>query len=786
MGPPLFLLSYALGLGCAPFLDISPAFASAPFIVAILCFIARASRVSGILLAAFFFVLGISLYHLRTTPPGDSGHIRAFISDRPVAVEGAVLSVGNRPFGRSVIDLETHRVISEGIAAPARGKLRLYIRENNPPAAPGDTIRFLSRLRAPRAFGTPGEFDFSRHLAGQGIFVTAFLPQAKGIVKTGSQRPHGPASLIAKQRTDVAGIIDRAVDPTLAPLVRALVIGDKGEITPDQRELMGRAGISHLFAISGLHLGLIAAFLYVGGRFFYRRCESLLLFGPPRRYLPPLLLPLLWAYLLFTGSGLPTLRAFIMTLAGALLFLGARRTPPLKLLTATALLILCLEPLALFAPSFQLSFAGVLGLLVLLPRWQPGIAALPRPLRKPASLAAATLAATITTAPLVLFHFHLLAPAGLIANMAAVPAIGFLAVPLGIGGALLSSFWPGAAAPLLQGCGLLIEKVLTLAEWIVSLPLMEGSIVYASPLQIAAAFLLAATLLLPGGLRRCRPFRGTLLTFAALFLLWQPAPTGLTVTALSVGQGDATLLSLEDGRHYLVDGGGLYSETFDVGERLVAPALGRLGVRSLEAVILTHDDLDHRQGLQHILESFPVKAFWSSTSPDAIHTSLRSVIERRKIPVVQVPQGWTVLDDTRERSLSIYNPSRLEYSLNDNSLVLYARILDEGVLLTGDMEEAGVSGFLAADPPQPVTLLKLPHHGSHKSSPELLLERFEPAVAFVSAGAGNPYHLPHQSVMDDLRQREIPVHRTDRQGSLQFSTTGRGWRAKQWEKGLFH
>jgi competence protein ComEC len=786
VGLPVFLLSYALGLGCAPFLDVPPSFISAPFLMAILWFIARSARGSGFLLAAFFFVLGVSLYHLRTTPPEGAGHIRAFVSDRPVAVEGAVLSVGNRPFGRSVIDLETHRVISEGIAAPVYGKLRLYIRENNPPAAPGDTIRFLSRLRAPRAFGTPGEFDFARHLAGQDIFVTAFIPQSKGIVKTGSLRPQSPASLIAKQRDNVAGHINRAVDPTLAPLVRALVIGDKGEITPDQRELMGRAGISHLFAISGLHLGLIAAFLYIGGRFFYRRCESLLLFGPPRRYLPPLLLPLLWAYLLFTGSGIPTLRAFVMTLAGALLFLGARRTPPLKLLTATAFLILCLEPLALFSPSFQLSFAGVLGLLVLLPRWQPAIAALPRPLRKPASLAAATLAATITTAPLVLFHFHLLAPAGLIANLAAVPSIGFLAVPLGIGGALLSSFWPGAAAPLLQGCGLVIQKVLALAEWIIRLPLMEGFIVYATPLQIVAAFLLAATLLLAGGSRRCRPFRGALLTMAALLLLWRPAPQGLSVTALSVGQGDATLLSLEDGRHYLVDGGGLYSETFDVGERLVAPALGRLGVRSLEAVILTHDDLDHRQGLQRVLECFPVKAFWSSASPEAIHTSLRSVIERRKIPAVQIPQGWTAVDDTPERSLSVYNPGRRENSLNDNSLVLYARLLDEGVLLTGDMEETGVSGFLAADPPQPVTLLKLPHHGSRKSSPELLLERFEPALAFVSAGAGNPYHLPNQSVIDDLGQREIPLHRTDRQGSLQFSTTGRGWRVKHWEKGLFH
>jgi competence protein ComEC len=344
---------------------------------------------------------------------------------------------------------------------------------------------------------------------------------------------------------------------------------------------------------------------------------------------------------------------------------------------------------------------------------------------------------------------------------------------------------PDAASLLFQGCGLVIRNVLILAEWIIGLPLMEGWRIYASPLQIVAAFLLAGAVILPVGSRRSGNFRIALLAATVACLLWRPASSGMTVTALSVGQGDAILLSLDDGRRYLVDGGGLYSETFDVGERLLAPALGRLGVRSLEAVILTHDDLDHRQGLRHILECFPVKAFWSSASPEAIHPSLKSVIERRKIPAVQLQQGWTVLGPP-DTSLSIYSPGRRENSLNDNSLALYARWGDDGVLLTGDLEEAGVPALLAADPPQPVTLLKLPHHGSRKSSPELLLDRFGPKIAFVSAGADNSHHLPHQSVLDELRQRGIPIHRTDLQGSLQFSTEGKGWRARHWNKGLFH
>jgi competence protein ComEC len=785
VGLPFLLLAYILGVGCAPFLSLAPYWTTAPFLIAPLWLLFRSRRGAAVLLLAFFFTLGLFLYQLRIAPPRNPDHLRAFIGNYPVTVEGLVLSVSNRAGGRSVIDLDASGIVSEGIAAPTRGRLRLYLAESNPPVTPGDAIRFICRLRAPRPFGTPGEFDFPRHLASRDIFVTAFLPVAQGIANLGPRDAGGLITLVGRRRSAIAGLIDRSLEPSLAPLVRALVIGDQGGVSPEQRELLGRAGISHLFAISGMHLGLVAVFLYAAGLFFYRRSETLLRLGPPRRFLPPLLLPLLWAYLLLTGGTIPTVRAFLMTLAGAMLFLGARRTPPLKLLTATAFLILCLDPLVLFEPSFQLSFAGVAGIMVLLPRWQVKLVALPRALRWTATLQAVTLAASVATAPLVLLHFHLLAPAGLPANLVAVPAIGFAAVPLGLAGALLSPFWPAAAAAAFQGCGLVVQTLLSVAGWIVELPLLAGWRIYASPPQTIAAFFLAATVLLHGTTRRRRYFKVALLVAGGLCLLWQPRFSGLTVTALSVGQGDAILLSLEGGRHYLVDGGGLHSETFDVGERLLAPALGWLGIGSLEAVILTHDDLDHRQGLLHAMEHFPAHAFWSPIPLEELHPSLKEVLVKRRIPAIQFPTGWTVIEETDRSTLALFAPPQRGSSHNDASLVLYARHGSEGVLLTGDLEAPGVSALLAANPPTPVTLLKLPHHGSDRSSPELLLDRFGPALAFVSVGAGNPYHLPNAKAIDALRQRNIPLFRTDRQGSLRFLTNGSGWESRHWQRGLF-
>jgi competence protein ComEC len=441
MGLTWLLLAYASGLGFAPYLEFTRPLATLTWLAALLWVACRRRRGALLLLLLFFWALGVSFYHLSNTPPQGHGHIRSFIGERPLTVEGTVLAVSNRAFDRSVIDLEASRAGMEGIFTPLRGRVRLYLDEESPGTRPGDRIRFRSRLRAPRAFGTPGEFDYSRFLAGHGIFVVASLDHAREIVTFGDSAGLGRFAPFEGWRFDLARFIDAKVPLSAASLVKAMVIGETGGITPQQRDLMARGGVSHLFAISGQHLSLIAIFLYGAVLFFYRRSERLLLLAPPRRFLPLAIVPLLLAYLLLTGNILSAQRAFLMSLGGALLLFRARRTHPLRLLGAAAFLILLAEPLALFEPSFQLSFAGVLGILLLVPRWMPRLRTLPMPLYWAAVLLLTTLAATAATTPLVLLHFHLLAPAGIPINLLAVPVIGFLALPAGLLGALLAPGW---------------------------------------------------------------------------------------------------------------------------------------------------------------------------------------------------------------------------------------------------------------------------------------------------------------------------------------------------------
>jgi competence protein ComEC len=781
-----FLISYGAGLCCAPFLNFSPVLNFLPFGLAFCWFILRSVRWNSLLLSGFFFTLALVLYHLSITPSRNPSQICNFAGSNPVIVEGTVMAVADRSFGRSAIDLEASRAGSGGILAPVQGRLRLYLEEPAPEVVPGQCVRFLSRLRRPRLFGTPGEFDFPRHLAFQNIFVTASLGRAREMVLFPPPPARSLYNLIELWRREVSGFIASHLNPTTAPLVKALVVGEKGGIAPAQRDLMARGGVSHLFAISGLHFALMAFFLYAGLGFFYRRSETLLLFAPPSRMLTLVVLPILMVYLAFTGGALPTRRAFFMAATGALLLLFRRRTSPLKLLACAAFLLLLAEPLAFFEPSFQLSFAGLLGLLVFLQRWNRMLPAGPGPLKWGATLMAATLAATIATAPLVLLHFHMAAPAGLLTNLAAVPAIGLAAVPLGLGGILLLPVFPQGAAALLKSCGLVIQQVLETVSWVVRLPGLGGWTIFCSPLQIIAAFLICwGFFLSPKAIPRRFVRLGLPALGAALFFLPVPPPRGLTVTAFSIGQGDSILVSRPGGENYLVDGGGFYSDTFDVGERLLAPALGWMGIRSLEAVVLTHDHPDHRKGLVYVLDHFPVKAFWSAVPVEKLHPSLRDVLRRREIPVVVFQAGWTSLEKGKQNALAVFVPRQVEMNLNDDSLVFYASLGKKGVLLTGDLESRGIGELLSSFPLPPASLLKLPHHGSRNSAPERLLDRLRPELVFVSAGRDNVYHFPHREVVAEIVERGIPLWRTDLQGTIRFFTRGERWQARNWRAGLF-
>jgi competence protein ComEC len=352
------------------------------------------------------------------------------------------------------------------------------------------------------------------------------------------------------------------------------------------------------------------------------------------------------------------------------------------------------------------------------------------------------------------------------------------------------SLAPIAAAPatlLLQGSALAIGWAQDWAALLVTWPPLQGHYCYLSPPPLVGAGLLVLALLTALGRRPHRRWAAGL-AGPGLVLCLLPAPVspGLTVTAISVGQGEAILVSLDDGRHLLVDGGGVRDPWFDVGERLTAPALGALGVRQLAAVVLSHHHPDHSQGLRQVLAAFPIGEIWLGPGSEPLPPELATVITTRGIPIRRFEAGWHTPWPDREQPLALFAPPITLASVNDRSLVLYAGLGRDGVLLTGDLEAAGLAALLEVPSPGPVTLLKLPHHGSWHSDPRHLLTQPDLQQVFVSAGRDNPYRLPDARTVAAVTERGLPLWRTDRDGTLRFITRGHGWQPTHWENGLFH
>ena len=780
------IIFYIVGLAAAPYLFEHDLFIALPFVLAGIALLTRNNRFFPLITILFLFTFGLNQYFISSKTTLTEQQLNNIVTNNPVRIEGVVNSMNSRQENGLLIDLTSVLIDQPGKTTVIKGMVRIYVKENNAELSPGETIRLHTRIRKPRNFATPGGFDYLRYLTRRNIVATGFTNQCSNFARIHTENSWQPVFTIRKWRNQIRQHINNCITPEAAPFIKALAIGDRGSMMTSQRKLLAESGLAHLFAISGLHLGLVAGFLYLFFRRIYLRMGASFLSAiPPRRILPPLILPILLTYMILTGSAISTMRALIMLAAAVILCCFSRRSRPLDILVAAAFIILIFDPLALFEPSFQLSFAGAGGIILFLPFWQTRWANLPKAIRYPLTLLTVTLSASLATLPFVLLHFHILAPAGPLLNLAAVPLVSFVIIPLILIATLLMPVSLVASSSLFKVAGSILMQFMQMIEHIISNELLSAKMIYLTPATISITCLLLITAVCRKQLSR--RLKISIITGVSIYFIttvWSTSNSNeLRVTAFDVGQGDSTLIQTADGKNYLIDGGGLYSKTFDTGERLVAPALGYLGIKKLDVVILTHDHPDHRKGLIHILQHFPVNEFWSALPKSELHQSLLRILTERNIATRQFPNSWS--RPTNNNILQVFVPDDTSASNNDRSLALYVRQGSDGILLTGDLEEYGVRQLASADRPGPVSLLKIPHHGSLKSDPSPLINRYSPTNSFISVGHNNRYGLPHQTVIDKLARISTALWRTDNDGSLRFVSNGHGWAITHWKKGLF-
>jgi competence protein ComEC len=540
-------------------------------------------------------------------------------------------------------------------------------------------------------------------------------------------------------------------------LLRALATGDRTFLEEDVRGSFSRAGVAHLLAVSGLHVGWVFAVGRIVSGWLLKTTPSLALLR--RATTLSMVTGTLCAlgYALLTGPGIPALRASAMAFAGTLAVIGGRRAASWNGLVLAVLVVVALEPASVFAPAFQLSFAAVSGIIL----WHP----------KPAklhSLLHCTLAASLATAPFVALLGAPLPLAGLLANLIAVPLFGAALVPLALAVGMLAALTPSLGELPLRVAHLASEMGIRLVGLLESPDLLAA----ASDRVTFALGLAAAGF----GLRLLQLGRRVL---AAPVLLAALVAFGVGLTSsrvntdsatsllfLDVGHGDSILVRSGTGA-WLIDAGPQLAG-FDAGRYVVVPALRAEGVRRLNALVLTHSDRDHVGGAVSVLRAVEVDELWMSR--ETLHAvgggPVRRQAARSGIPIRLVAAGDT--HDGHGLKMSVLWPplGQVLESSNRASLVLRISSGERCAMLPGDVP-VDVERALA-QVSTPCEVLKLSHHGSASSSAAAWLEALAPRIAVVSAGRRARSPLPHPLVRRRVREAGIELWETSRSGAIRI------------------
>ena len=684
----------------------------------------------------------------------------ALSAQLPAGLSGRVFSLEGRVVGLPVAEpgavrFELRITHADGDAAPLQGrKLRLgwYARppESVPPLPPGSTWRLQVRLRTPRGLVNAGGFDLERRALEQRIAATGY------VVEPQSARPILPGRGLDAARGDLSRRIGAALPPERARFVSALALGDTRGLSNDDWQVLRATGLTHLIAISGFHVGLVAGLGALVGNGLHRVMPGSGGCWPRPQASAAMALAFAGGYTALAGFALPTVRTLLM-IAVVVLARMARRPQGLAPSLALAVIaILLADPLSVLAPGFWLSFLGVAWLAWCLPHaqgqgpWRPFLHAQG--------------VAGLGLLPLTVWFFSQASLPGPLVNLVGIPWISLAVVPLALAGVALSPVWDAgavacwqAAGALMQGLWQVLEKI---AAWPAALVWLPEPSLPAVALALAGAF----WLLLPRGTPG-KPLAALLWLPLLLPGVHRPPHGQVDLRLMDVGQGLALLVRTRQ-HNLLYDAGPAMPRGLDLGEAVVLPALRAYGVRRLDALVISHGDNDHAGGAGAILRGMPVATV---IAPEGW--------ARPGMTPCRTGQSWTWDGVTFS---FLHPPPHFPYQGNQSSCVLRVQAQGASALLAGDIGRH-VEARLVRAPHDPIRadVLLVPHHGSDTSSSLDFIAALRPSLGLVAVGHANRFGLPKAVVSSRYRRYRVPLLDTASAGAIHLRLGPRGVQVHQ-------
>jgi len=643
----------------------------------------------------------------------------------------------------------------------------------------GDLIEIEGELDEAPVFP---EFDYRDYLLRQGVVSLAAYPDLT-LLESG----HGSAlkGAVIDVRQSLSGRLDEVLPEPQSSLASGVLLGTRSNLAPDLKEAMRVTGTSHLVAVSGQNVALLAGLMI-----------ALLASAVGRRPAAWLALATIVAYAFLVGGQASVVRATIMAAVYVMsIVLGRQNAAPVGLAVAAALMT-AHDPQVVHDVGFQLSFAATIGLITLgsevklrlealTGRW-PAVARSPltAPLMETLAITSAAIAFTL---PITTLAFGEISVVALPANLFAVPA--FVAVALTAALAVAASVFPGGEV-IGWAAWLPATYMIGVIELFASLPVASVA-VHGASLWIAVPYygvlcgltwwLMSRPVALPQprvrqrtGPRLANALAAAAVVVVAGVLVWVAIGTRddgdrLSVTFLEVGQGDAILIEGPGGGRILVDGG--------PGGEALSEALGRqlpFHDRRIDLVVVTHPQADHIGGLPAVLESYDVGAVLESAHEieSPFHEALVDAAEAAGVPRYAAVLGQTI-DLGSGARVDVIGPDggpRARSDPNDASTVLRVVMGDVSFLLTGDIEADGEAALVRSGVELRATVLKVAHHGSSTSTTAAFLSRVAPVVDVISVGASNSHGHPTAVVLSRLGGDY--VLRTDEDGDVRMETDG--------------
>ncbi len=622
----------------------------------------------------------------------------------------------------------------------------------------GEQWQLTVRLRAPRGLINPGGFDAERHALAQRIVASAMVRDSV------APRRLRVGTGVEAWRERMSARIHRDVASPSARYVQALALGDTRGLQEQDWQVLRATGLTHLIAISGFHVGMVAVVVAWMVALLWWVLPRWGRGWPRPQAMAVGALVGATVYAAVAGFGLPTVRTVLMVAVVVLARLGRRPVGVLDCLAQAALLVLLVEPLAVLASGFWLSFAGVAWLAWCLPErghWLPGFLSAQR-------------VATLGLLPLTVVLFGQASLVGPLANLVAIPCWSLVVVPLAILGTALEALHAGAGGWAWTAAAWSFDLLWPLFDTLGGSELAMWWLPEPAWFALPLGLLGALWLLLPAGV----PGKGlALLLWLPLLWPWQEAPRRgeFELVMLDVGQGLSVLLRTRE-HALLYDAGPAVRDGFDAGERVVVPALRALGVRRLQRMVLSHADHDHAGGAAALRAVLPPQV---SLAPPAAPLD--------QVRACNTGQAWQ-WDGVRFEFL--HPGPAFPYLRNESSCVLRVSGAYGSALLPGDIGEVIERGLLKRMPAKlRADVVVVAHHGSGGSSSPAFVRATAARLALVSAGHGNRFGHPRAEVVRRWQRAGAEVLTSAQSGAVRVWLGRDGlqlrerriWRARAWD-----